>query len=733
MTILATMLGLCSYSLLVGYPVARYFPVSRSSMTFLALCINFGFAFSLLISLTVIEFTSLNLIDLRVLFLLLPVLSLLLFILDQVRNKHQRILLGNLFLVILSAPLMVLIPLKVLISNNWYFAEGAGDDGARWFMMENYLLNHSFSLWNPVETTLRFSFDGRIASLVSNAFVKTLFSPHDGTSTTVSYLFAVVCAGILSISLVVEKMPELQVATRVRSFIYLFLAITFGCIGTTINLFFSGRLTQIFSLFPYFALIFTSLVLSEFRWKFLNYSFWTIFLSFAYSARYILLCCITIIALESFILIKSKAITKLASLKIILLSTGPSFLALVLSSQEVLGIGNLLLADRGRDYGLFNSPLLQNILVWFGLISTWTPLGSIPPTQLFVMTSSLIAFIALLLIFIFGRKKLNTDDFFQGVLGVLVMLVSVLISVSLLGSFFVVYKLSTYLPFVLFIVISAASLKFMLLTNQSFIYRAAVPMLTAITFFSWHFSSTQQDVLFSNLISERESYISEDTIEIASIVNASSSASNFVYAHIPAPESHLLTRALFFQSSWVPIQSIDYDFNSEIVDMPAIDSIHNWLLVRDRIECQVIDFSSNGEPLFHAHNMYLFSERSSVIEFQSGMVLRQSMANEVSECPQSRFQFREISDKGMFVFRNGSKSDFLRVTFQMASGEKCNKIEISGNIYPKKKWIAEEIPASNLCDIEIRGGGLKNNYLNRFVILNRMKSEILVRSISWRE
>lgn len=84
-----------------------------------------------------VEFTNGGLARWKYVLFLNPVLGLIFFIFKN--NIFQCLKdIGVLSFVSLSIPAFVWPPLQILVSNQWYFAEGVGDDGARWFMMEDY-------------------------------------------------------------------------------------------------------------------------------------------------------------------------------------------------------------------------------------------------------------------------------------------------------------------------------------------------------------------------------------------------------------------------------------------------------------------------------------------------------------------------------------------------------------------------------------------------------------------
>jgi len=690
--------------------------------------VSYGYAILLIEAYILSEFSSQGLGHWRFLLILTPLGGLCLFAsksLFRLNFAYFR----NFLKVLIVMPLYIWVPLHILISNKWYFAEGVGDDGARWFMMENYLKSHKFNIWNPVETTLRFTFDGRGISLVSNALVRTLFNPPSGVATTVSYLFAVSCAGLLAGSFLINSVGKVFYRTTSGNICYFLFAFSFGSIGTICNLFFSGRLTQVFSIFPFFALIFTSIFIESFKSRVFNFAFWVSVFALSYSARYILLAAVIVMVTE--VRIQSINSLKKTRLEIIVHGFVAVFVstatALMVSFAEVRNISNLLLNDRGPDYGLFGKPIIQNILVWSGHLSTWNAVSELPKTVIAVLILAAAIIPIGILFNISLKKKQNSLKDFSIIYSVSLSFFLGLLLIGFLHSFYLVYKLSTYFPYLALVSFTMILIELVISSPKTPIKIITISSLCLLFVGSYVLVLPLQIDTYSSIISSRESSISQQLLDARNIVDATGKEKR-VYGYITDPESQLLTRAVFSDNLWEPLVSSDYDFSSEIVPHPKSDSPVDWLLVRKNLKCQLVNFTSN-KIVYKAKNLYIFGNQSSFVEFGSGMKSSNMDADIKLKCPGNRFEYRAVSKKGNFKFINGYRVNRILLSFKTWGAQKCEKISITRG---SAKWIAQQMIGENSCVVSIFNLDLKKSYVSEFEIINDTDQDIALTAISWK-
>lgn len=588
------------------------------------------------------------------------------------------------------------------------------------------LKTNEFNLWNPVQTTLRFTFDGRQLSLISNSMVSTLFNAKTGVPTSAAYLFAVICAGLIATSFLLTGFLRSRKIHLSQALFFIAFALVFGSIGTTTNLFFSGRLTQVFSIFSFFGLIFTSIYFEKFYARIANYTFWSIVFSFSYSARYILLCSFVIFFLETNHQYTRKKNGEHSRIfrSSLLATIVSSAISLTFSIGEIRNITNLILSDRGSDYGLFGKSIPQNLLVWTGYISTWTDLASISKRMILTLIACQIM---ILLIIVYRFLVLKTNVGNREFTGIYLVTLFLIISCSMLGvanSFFLIYKMSTYLPYLTLIALSC--IFFEIRKFQRKYFGSLVLALGAVLYISSYLQVLPLQIsTYRELISSRNSSISYELLQVRDIIEKSKST-KVIYGFISDPESQLLTRAVFKDFDWQPLNSIDYDYTSEIVPKPRNDSKFDWLIVRKNIECQLIDFDSN-KSIYANREIYLYSDKSSFVEFGDGMKLSYSSSENI-RCLNKRFEYRTILDEGSFRFVNGSQSRYVQLEFQLDGKQSCEQISIFQGVLI---WVPQETERSDQCLIKISGNKLELNRILEFKIQNNSELPIALTKISW--
>jgi hypothetical protein len=303
-----------------------------------------------------------------------------------------------------------------------------------------------------------------------------------------------------------------------------------------------------------------------------------------------------------------------------------------------------------------------------------------------------------------------------------------LLLIGIAHSFFLLYKLSTYFPYLALVAIFLLASEVFISKLKKSLRVMFVSLLIPIYVASYLYVLPIQIDTYEQLISSRESSITEQLIKAREFISNSKSGST-VYAYITDPESQLLTRAVFRKNLWEPLVSIDYDFKDEIVPAPKLNSQFDWILVRKNIECQLVDFKSN-ESVFSNGNLHLYSSRASLVEFGSGMRYGYRDSVRGAKCPGNRFEVRIIAQVGVFKFINGLKADVIYLRFEKNSSQKCEEISIkSGNtVFTSLK--ADKL---NTCMASIRLPDPQANYVSSYEVLNSSNQEISLVAVSWKK
>ncbi len=671
MIILLAILILAIWSFFTGR-LFVHFLYSKGSLTLkdrVLISIPIGFACTLLIGRSIMALTKEGTDSFYFLLLMFPICGLIISYINDYKKNIRK------YLSVLSAIPLLLIPiwqpLRLLIQNNWSFAQGVGDDGARWFMMENFLRDDPFQIWQELPAVLRYQFDGRSASLIASALLNSFAELPVGVSTTSVYLFSFMCACLCVIFAINRIFPQMTKPISTNSLLIMTL-ILLSIPTTFTNLFFSGRLTQVFSILPFFGLVFTCSFEVNLIRRFVLYGLWSNFFTLSYSLRFLPIC-LAFILLNEYLLGTLKLKRSVKDHKEVLFCVlGLLVSWIFVSYSEFIGISKWTLAYKGTGYGLFGKTLYQNALVWSGFISTWTSLSEL--SQLDYIYIILLFLVILYLFKDIAQNRLSLLPLqARGIVTFTVFFPIALAYLLFKQDHFLIYKLATYFPYY---ALSTLIIVWVYVESRriSFLKGAIITLLVLSV--SWNFS-TKIFNIYSILVTERSSYLDSrvDTLktllEEADLVGMKRS---LIFGYVQQPESHLLTRAAFSNWGWIPLREEgmlhDYEIrNLERVDLDNVN--YDFVLVRGSQKCMVVRFSSKFGSIFTSEDLNLYSSVQGVIEFKSGFVPTTIDIGSEGSCQNGKQEAQSLNTSGYLNLVQPLEYETLQIISFNPDGKLC--------------------------------------------------------------
>lgn len=678
---LAIIFAILLLSLLIGLPIALYLARRTDSngrfsytVLYLALAVGYSVINLLIFFATLISRSGTNGVAFWTLAGMLAVSSITIFIqrrelfaLFQRSNAPALIF----FALVPFAAAHVLIP---IIAGRWEMAYATGDDAARWYMVINYFQEHVFEYMGVTEETLKWGMRERPLQNVAGSIIVSLFKTTPATAYSISSSLASIMSAI-SFCLLFEAIFPIQEARR--RYVLWFLAILFfGLSGSMTNIYYTGRITHHFSVYPVLASLGFVAVEDTGMRRFLWYALWSVLLAHFYSIRFsfnFLGLAGVILSFQWF----AGSIEFRQFVKNIAAMIGGFLIACIASYGEVKAILDSFVTDglfffmlqRDPSYGAEGTGL-DRLFKWSGFLGTYES-HEVLPLLLKLSLGGMILFFMFLSVFKAARSFKQAPSY-TGLVGFSLISAAALLFTQ---NYYVAWKSALYWPSYALLGILALSFELM---NSQRRFLNVVGKGIAVLILAYTLLTARQLKYYWDMADERYTKVDDVSYELVQkaseyLANCHDCESRQILGFDYSAERHLLLREIFRGFDWQPIRGKELWFEHDLINKrPELFDEYDFdvLLYAKAFQCELFDFSGNQRSLFYASGPFkLYGRASSFPEFRRGIEIRLYGYDEERRC--SIYGGEIVDDSALVVFVNNGQHRWLDLKVRLLSqGEK---------------------------------------------------------------
>jgi len=659
----------------VGMPLAAYFLGRNGTTKLLALAVVLGFG---LIHLAVF-FATLVLrsgtdkVALPTLMVLMA-LALLFFMLPSSREMLRSLRTSaktwiGLLSLFLIAGSHVLLP---VILGYWEMAYATGDDASRWYMVVNYFRTEVFEYWKVTGDTLQWRLGERPLQNISGALIASLFHTTSAIAYSLSSAAAAIVAAFSLLFLFETWFGEKN--DKNRWFAWVLIALFFGFFGAFTNIYYTGRTTHHFSLYPVIAALgFVGVVDKGLR-RWLWFALWCVLLAYCYSIRF----SVNFVVLAGFIIfsqwICKEIVFRRAVVNVLALATGLSVacvaaygeLKVILESMG--GSSGFLLMQRGADYGA-DGTTLDRILKWSGFLGTYDSHESVRLWMLIIGLSLIFLVVGIALIQ--AAWSFRTQPSYAGLLVFNIVLATFLFASK---NYYVAWKISLYWPAYVFVGFLGFASNLYYSATEDYKRRAGLYLMVLAVLYIG--VTGRQLLMYKEMVEDRVTKVDQQSYEMVSTLKTSlrdcPQCTSLIYGFDYSAERHLLLREIFRDFDWQPLRGKELNFENDIIRRRTpeqMDQYHyTFLLYANTFKCEPFDFSGNRDSLLYDNYPFqIFGPRSSLLEPISGIEIRMyGPYDEIRHCPVYGGEMTDPAAK--LVFANNGAHSWLDLTIRVYGG-----------------------------------------------------------------
>ncbi|MFA5792106.1 MAG: hypothetical protein WC884_03680 [Candidatus Paceibacterota bacterium] len=544
---------------------------------------------------------------------------------EMLINVISHDYLKKLFLIVLLPVASFHIILPILIGK-WDMAYSTGDDASRWFMVVDYFRHNVFEYWKVTNETLVWRLGERPLQNVSGAIICSIFNTNQANGYSLSSASSSIMA-CLSFCLLVESMFPLE-KMKSRYLLWAVAIAFFGFFGVMTNIFYTGRTTHHFSIYPVIASLSFVAVKNKFTNRFLWFLFWNVSLAYYYSIRfslnYLMVVFVMIAFQWIFREIKFKSLLKNYLAYIISFAVAVfaawGEVKVILESITSQGMGFFLM-QRGKDYGS-DGTAYDRFMKWSGFISTYELADSIPSLIFYGLMGMVIFAISAAV-----YKSIKSAKKSPGYLALIAFNIVMATNLFLTGNYYVAWKSALYWPTYVLIGLTALSIDYFKSSKGS---RKTIGIGLAAFIFLFIGLTGRQFDFYWGMTDQRFTKVDKISYEMVKMVSDNISDMNKPKSQIKifgldyGSERHLLLREIFKEYGWQPVRQKELWFSHDItIKSPELmdDYRYDFLLYANTFgEGEWLDLSGNKSSLIYSYYPFsLFTSRSSFVEFTKGI------------------------------------------------------------------------------------------------------------------
>lgn len=672
----------------VGLPLAAYFLGRDGTVRLLALAVSLGFG---LIHLTV--FLGTKLVQEGTDRVALPALMFLLMwtLVFVASPPGRRVLFGirgstrtwgvliGLFLV---AGSHVLLP---VLLGRWEMAFATGDDASRWYMVVSYFRTEVFEYLKVADRTLQWPLVERPLQSISGALIVSLFNTTPAIAYSISSAMAVIVAAF-SLLFLYETWFKNEDG-KSRWFIWVLIALFFGFFGVFTNIYYTGRITHHFSLYPVIASLGFVGVTDKGLRRWVWFSLWCVILAYCYSIRF----SVNFVALAAFIIFfqwvskeigfRRAVVNMMALTAGLIVSSVAAYRELEFIVKGMVESNGFLLMQRGSDYGADGS-MLDRILKWSGFLGTFDShelvkhwalfFGALSGYEyvnqwalLFLLLGMILVMVCVALAQAF--RSLRSQPSYMGLLAFNMLIGAILFA---RGNYFVAWKMSLYWPAYIFVGFLgfAGSLYY-----GSTAHRRKIGLFL-LMFAGLYISMTARQLSdYMEMVEQRATKVdSQSYVMVDALKKSLPDCSNcrpLIFGFDYSPERHLLLREIFRDFDWQPLRGKELNFENDIIVRHTSAQMDQYryafLLYANAYKCEAFDFSGNLDSLIYEHfPIQIFGQKSSLLEPIEGMEPRiYGPYDKLRHC--SVYGMEVTGNTARLVFANNGAHSWLDLTVRV--------------------------------------------------------------------
>lgn len=646
--------------------------------------------------------------------------------------------LKKLFLVVLIPVASFHIILPILMGK-WDMAYSTGDDASRWFMVVDYFRHNVFEYWKITNETLIWRLGERPLQNVSGAIICSIFNTNQAIGYSLSSASSSIMA-CFSFCLVVETMFTIK-KMQSRYLLWTIVIAFFGFFGTLTNVFYTGRTTHHFSIYPVIACLGFVAVKNKFTNRLLWFLFWNVSLAYYYSIRFSLNYMMIVFVILGFqwmfMEINFKSLVKnllafILSFAIAIFAAWGEVKAL-LESITSEGV-EFFLMQRGAGYGS-DGTVYDRFMKWSGFISTYELAESIPK---FIFYGKMVMVIIAILVAIYMSVKSikKSPAYFALIAFNIAFAANLFIS----ENYYVAWKSALYWPIYILIGLTAITIKYW---ESPKAVEKKIGIGLAIFIFLFIGLTIRQLDYFWLMTDQRYTKVDKTSYEMVKTISDNAYVRNKSKSQIKifgfdySSERHLLLREVFKDYDWQPVRDKNLNYiHDMVINKPELMDNYNYdflLYANTYGNGEWIDVSGNNTSLLYDHYPFkIFSGKSSLIEFKSGTEIgyyRDPDSNILS------YEGHLMADTCSMIFVNNGLHNWLTIAFRVAGNEQIN---LSKELLVTLHNGTKIIPFSNfLLDKKSKKYSITISVLNKiriseiFFIKKNMKEEIFISKVKW--
>ena len=667
--------ALIAGSFFIGMPLAYYFtrPLAAQSknniFVFVYVAILLGYGQLLLISFYAMQYQlrGANAVALPV-FLASAIIAL--FFAIWAKERFFPLLKSNagplafFFVLLLLATAHVLLPVVI---GKWEMAYATGDDAARWYMVVNYYQTHPFEFGKPTEETLSWSSAQRPLHVISGAVIASLFHIKASFAYSISSASALVMA-MTGFSLVYEGMFGVS-NQRSRYILWIVAALFFAVFGSFINVFYTGRLTHHFSMYPVIAALGFIAIRDEGLRRLGWYCLWGVLLAHFYSIRFsvhffaIGMAMIFFQMIGREINVQAFAKNSFAFAASLIVAGLSVYQEIHLMLKQLQKGTKYLTMQLGSTYGADGS-VLDRFFKWSGFLGT------------FESHESLKAFIQLgltiLIVLVFSFALIQAIKGFRrssAYAGILVFNMGAAFVLFMTQKYYIALKLALYWPSYVLLGTLAFAMTLREDSRPKFRTTGNIFLVIAVIYIA---VSARQFFPYFHLVDERYTKVDHVTNEMRQVVarhlESCPDCDRRIFGFDLSGERHLLLREIFRDYKWQPLRGKSLNFEHDTVDKnPARFNQYRYdilLFARTDI-CDSFDFSGNNDALIYERFPFkIFSSNASLLEYGSGIEYGiYEEYDTVKRC--YKYGGKVTDDRGEIVFANNGEHHWLEIVIRV--------------------------------------------------------------------
>jgi hypothetical protein len=626
-----------------------------------------------------------------------------------------------------------------ILTGKWDMAYSTGDDASRWFMVVDYFRHNVFEYWKNTDSTLIWRLGERPLQNVSGAIICSIFNTNQAFGYSLSSASASIMSCFSFCFLVEAMFPFNNKNSR-----YLLWAIAiafFGFFGIMSNVFYTGRTTHHFSIYPVLASLGFIAVKNKFVNRLIWFTFWNVALAYYYSIRFSLNYMMIVFVVIGFLWIfrqnNFKDLLKNAAAYIISLGVAVSLawgeVKSILDSILNEGVGFFLM-QRGAGYGS-DGTVFDRFMKWGGFISTYELAESIP-TLIFYFKMALIIFGIVAAVYMSIKSAKKSPAY----LALLVLTIAMAINLFLSENYYVAWKSALYWPIYILIGVVALAIQLFESENEK---KRKIGIGIAVYVFLFIILTVRQLNYFYILTDQRYTKVDKTSYEMVKVLSEyketqyKQKSQIKIFGFDYSSERHLLLREIFKDFDWQPVRdkSLNYIHDIVIKDPDAMDDYrYDYLLYANTYgDGEWIDISGNKNSLIYEHAPFMiFSSKSSLVEFKYGIDI---VYNRNTDTGKLDYEGQLTADTSSVVFANNGYHKWLNLSFRVGNNDEIDlkkDLQIIMTDGSKKSTYNNFVYDKKNKKYVITIDGLNNTRIADLLLIRKnMKLDVFISKIKW--